>query len=178
MNSRLVALCVALLIASTSFSALARERRVVDYTEGATADAATLEIEVEKKGRFALSIPQVMRLYAIDDVPLKDLDTVAKVFGTSLGQKVDEVQLPAGKHRILLHATGKIGCGWAYLWFVAEPNQRYAAKFEFDRLLSRVWIEDVATGERVGGMAGSNDEPEPNEPSQEMYEATLAKCYV
>lgn len=131
-----------------------------------------------EKPRLALRIRQRMRVYAVDDTPVKKPGLLTQALMTNLGENVDEVRLLPGKHRIHMHATGKISCGWAYLWFVAEPEKRYAARFEFDRLRYRVWIEDLSSGETVGGRVGSKDEPAPNARSQEMFEATNAKCFI
>lgn len=178
MKWRLILLCVAGIIAFSSSAAASGEPTIVDYTNGNAAEGITLEIQAVKKGRFELRSKQRLRVYAVDDTPVKEPGLLAKALMANLGENVDEVRLLPGKHRILLHATGKISCGWAYLWFVAEPEKRYAAKFEFDRLQYRVWIEDMSSGEAVGGMVGSNDEPEPKVRSQEMYDATKAKCFI
>lgn len=177
MKARLISLLLAGLATVSNVAAAADQPVVVDRTDGNSTDAITLQIDGKIPGRFALSHPQRMRVYAVDDIPVKDSSAFAKVFLGGTGEKVDEVRLLPGKHRILLHATGKIGCGWAYLWFVAEPETRYVAKFEFNRLAYRVWIEEMPSGRPVGGMVGADDEPEPRVRSQEMYDATRTKCY-
>lgn len=156
-------------------SVTAGERPVLDLTNGDSQQAATLEIE-SKEGRFgAFALPDRLRVFAVDDVRLKK--PALGRFSGYRGELVSEVLLRPGKHRVLLHAKGKLGCGWAYQWFVAEPGKRYIAKFKFDRLLYKVWIEDVTSGKPVGGLVLSIDEPEPKPRSQDMYDATtLTLC--
>jgi len=73
---------------------------------------------------------------------------------------VDDVLLKPGKHRIRYLAT-TLNSSFAFLdlWFVAEPGKTYASRADFDWGGVRIWIEDVQTGKRVGGIVGSADEP-------------------
>lgn len=73
---------------------------------------------------------------------------------------VDELLLKPGKHRIGYLATDLAGrFAVLDLWFVAAPGKTYVSRTEATRYSVRVWIEDAETGERVGGIAGSADEP-------------------
>lgn len=91
---------------------------------------------------------------------------IASVDGKSTGNwwdtsiVVDEILLKPGKHRIGYVATSLNG-GSAVLglWFVAEPGKSYATRTEGTQFYVRLWIEDVETGKRVGGIVGSEDEP-------------------
>ena len=154
-------------------NAAAGEPRVLDLSAGNPDQAITLEIEM-KEGRFGVwSLPERMRVFAVDDVPVKPL--VLGRFSQYRGDHVEEVLLPPGKHRVMFHLDGKIGCGWGYRWFVAEPGKRYVARFEINRLDFQVWLEEKETGKRVGGLVLSEDEPEPKERSQEMYQVSLTR---
>lgn len=153
-------ICVALAIAAT---ARAGNDYIVDLTDGNADQSVSLDVAA-------------MRVYAVDDNPIKERGILIRLFTPNLGEYVRELRLASGKHRVLMHATGKIGCGWVYLWFVAEPGKRYVAKVEFDRLRYRAWIEESETQMLVGGNVGSSDEPEPKAFSAEMYKATRARC--
>jgi hypothetical protein len=81
---------------------------------------------------------------------------------------VDEILFKPGKHRIGYLTTQWGGrYGLMQLWFVAEPGKSYVTRQELGGSTFRIWIEDVATGERVGGIVGSADEP----PETEAVEA-------
>ena len=83
-----------------------------------------------------------------------------KVGGFLRDAVVDEVVLAPGKHRVGYTAM-KLGGGFAQveLWFVAEPGKRYVSRSRMETYGAFVWIEDAATGQPVGGVIGSDDEP-------------------
>ena len=74
---------------------------------------------------------------------------------------VDEILLKPGKHRIGYVATN-LGGKFAHvdLWFVAEPGRSYATRTVTTPFTVRVWIEEAETGVQVGGIVGSEDEPQ------------------
>lgn len=73
-----------------------------------------------------------------------------------------KVPMKPGKHRIALQfmdtVAGQPMVGNAVLWVVAQPGERYFAKYRADRGFYNVWLED-ANGSKVGGIAWSEDEP-------------------
>ena len=46
-----------------------------------------------------------------------------------------------------------------WLWLNAESGKVYVLKYEIDKDSPRFWFEDGATGNVVGGLVGSDDEP-------------------
>ena len=45
------------------------------------------------------------------------------------------------------------------MWFVAEKGKHYVMRQESVGVTIHSWIEDSATGKKVGGPVGSDDEP-------------------
>jgi hypothetical protein len=70
-----------------------------------------------------------------------------------------EVKVTPGKHDIgLLFNTGT-SLHRQDLWLVACPGKTYDAKARYDENETQMWIEDPESGNRVGGIKGSADEP-------------------
>jgi hypothetical protein len=75
--------------------------------------------------------------------------------------RVEEVHVLPGKHRLItridnlrsnMHAMGD-------LWLIAEPGESYILKARSQGYRVYMWLENERTGQRVGGVTGSDDEP-------------------
>ena len=84
------------------------------------------------------------------------------------GKFPDPIVLTPGKHHIRAQATiayegGRVDHSLSpWLWLVAEPGKDYILKGEHGTnypITIRFWIEDPISGKEVGGLAGSDDEP-------------------
>jgi hypothetical protein len=71
----------------------------------------------------------------------------------------EEVYILPGKHNIVVETKFTFTYAFADLWLVAEPGETYVIKSleKGDRV--RMWIENERTGQPVGGVTGSSDEP-------------------
>lgn len=73
-----------------------------------------------------------------------------------------EFKLAPGKHRIDFELRTFSGVssmvGFSHLWLVAVPGRQYFVMCEMRGEYFSVWIEDEV-GRKVGGIAGSEDEP-------------------
>lgn len=74
-----------------------------------------------------------------------------------------DIRIPPGKHVVKLQMQDSTGGQYQYgetlLWFVAAPGAYYQARYTMSAKGYNVWIED-ADGHRVGGLVGSDDEPD------------------
>ena len=74
---------------------------------------------------------------------------------------IREVSVLPGKHLLFLRESWRGGLWEAYanLWLVAEPGEVYIIKTVAQNMRVKTWIEKERTGEIVGGIVGSDDEP-------------------
>lgn len=72
---------------------------------------------------------------------------------------VNEIWLLPGKHSVGLRYSRNAAHAQADLWFVAEAGKSYVGKYEQRGMRVRIWLEEADTGRRVGGVAGSPNEP-------------------
>lgn len=132
-----------------------REPKVLDMAGAGASEVVILAIESrfkEEGFRGFMAGPERMMVARVDDREMKTFLTVASRF--------DQIRFLPGKHRVVFRVVGKGGLGYADLWFVAERGKSYQAHFETTRQLRfRAWIEDAQTGQPVGGITGSQDEP-------------------
>jgi hypothetical protein len=70
------------------------------------------------------------------------------------------VSVTPGKHTIQVQSFSSV----AELWLVAEPQTQYVVQVRGSKQGERVWIENPQTGQSVGGIKGSADEP-PDSPT-------------
>jgi hypothetical protein len=73
---------------------------------------------------------------------------------------ITEIRVLPGKHTVTFYFNTMKGFTYSKLWFVAEAGKEYIAKAEVSLMGVRIWIEEVGTGKLVGGISGSEDEPE------------------
>jgi hypothetical protein len=66
------------------------------------------------------------------------------------------VSVTPGKHTIQVQSFSSV----AELWLIAEPQTQYVVQVKGSKQGERVWIENQQTGQPVGGIKGSADEPE------------------
>lgn len=148
-------LSVLLLCMASPVLAVEREPKVLDLAGANPNEVAVLTIESrfkEEGFRGFMAGPERMLVARVDDREMKSLLTVATRF--------DQIRFLPGKHRVVFRVAGKGGVGYADLWFVAERGKSYQAHFETTHNLRfRAWIEDAQTGQPVGGITGSQDEP-------------------
>jgi hypothetical protein len=71
-----------------------------------------------------------------------------------------EVSVLPGKHTIFVLVEYPFSHASGSLWLVAEPGGRYIVKESSDWRRVTMWIEDEKTGKKVGGITGSDDEPQ------------------
>jgi len=75
------------------------------------------------------------------------------------------VTLAPGNHRIHVVASGyQMPPPHMWLWLKAEPGKDYVLKDEASKadgggFRVRFWLEDATSGQAVGGIAGSDDDP-------------------
>lgn len=74
-------------------------------------------------------------------------------------EPVNEIWLLPGKHTVALTFRNENSFATTNLWFVADAGKTYIGKYEMQRFSVRMWIEDAETHQRVGGIKGSDDEP-------------------
>lgn len=81
----------------------------------------------------------------------------------------DMTVLTPGKHHIravtvISYKGGRVDHPFSpWLWLVAEPGKDYMLKRELgtnNPITVRFWLEDPVSGKEVGGLAGSDDEPD------------------
>ena len=86
-----------------------------------------------------------------------------------LGHYPDMLVLTPGKHHIravasIVYKGGAVEHPFSpWLWLVAKPGNDYLLKAELktnNTITIRFWLEDSVTGKEVGGIAGSDDEPD------------------
>jgi len=144
-------LALALLLPATAMAKQWKAHKAYDGADLPEDQIAHLKISQESDRRFLFS-RRGLSVRSIDGKPVGNWWTNAKV--------VDELLFKPGKHRIGYMATNLNG-GFAMLdlWFVAEPGKAYVSRTEATWYSVRMWIEDAKTGERVGGVVGSADEP-------------------
>jgi len=72
---------------------------------------------------------------------------------------VPEVRLAPGKHTV--HVVVMLGSWYAEgdLWFVPAPRGEYEVHYHAKDMKVALWIVDKETGQPVGGVKGSDDEP-------------------
>ncbi|GAB3092568.1 hypothetical protein [Lysobacter terrae] len=147
-------------------AALAKDKTYKGYegADPATDQLVHLKVTQESDRRFLFS-RRGLSITSIDDKPIGNWWKNAIV--------VDELLLKPGKHRIgYLATTLNNAFARLDLWFVAEPGKTYASRADFEWLSVRIWIEDAQTGERVGGVVGSVDEPTDAAPAAETGTTT------
>jgi len=71
-----------------------------------------------------------------------------------------EVSVLPGKHTIFVIVEYPFSHASGSLWLIAEPGGRYIVKESSDWRRVTMWIEDEKTGKKVGGITGSDDEPQ------------------
>ena len=81
------------------------------------------------------------------------------------GAGAGEVYVLPGKHRLSIKVHYQISEAMASLWLIAEPGGKYVIKAIangstiWDRRSVQIWIENERSGQAVGGIVGSDDEP-------------------
>lgn len=71
-----------------------------------------------------------------------------------------QLKLAPGKHVLRYGIEGPYQkFGSTKVWFVAQQARVYVVRFDADFYGFRTWIEDKESGQKVGGVVGSSDEP-------------------
>ena len=78
---------------------------------------------------------------------------------TSSSSGAEAVYMLPGKHTLRLRYRGKGAAVTANLWFVGEKGNSYLVRATQTGDGVKVWLEDEKTGQPVGGVRGSPDEP-------------------
>jgi hypothetical protein len=75
--------------------------------------------------------------------------------------RVEEVYVLPGKHRLITRIDNLRSSMFATtdLWLIAEPGESYILKAQSKGYTVYMWLENERTGQRVGGVTGSDDEP-------------------
>ncbi|HTA65300.1 MAG TPA: hypothetical protein VK753_07340 [Xanthomonadaceae bacterium] len=71
----------------------------------------------------------------------------------------DEYRFLPGKHVIAFQVKRGRMDGRTILWFVGVAGKTYSTQLDSSTFHYRLWIQDDATGQPVGGTRGSADEP-------------------
>ncbi len=77
----------------------------------------------------------------------------------SLYHGAGEVYVLPGKHTLILRMHWDIWETTANLWLIVEPGGQYIIKGVAKGRRAWIWIENERTGQQVGGIVGSDDEP-------------------
>jgi hypothetical protein len=81
-----------------------------------------------------------------------------------------EVAVLPGKHTIFLRIDYPFSFAATKLWLVAEAGVVYVAKCSSKWNSVAIWIENERTGQPVGGVSGSDDEPKGNTRRTNQYD--------
>jgi hypothetical protein len=75
--------------------------------------------------------------------------------------RVEEVHVLPGKHRLIVRVEYPRSSTFATgdLWLLAWPGDAYVIKVRSQGYAIYMWLENECTGQRVGGVTGSDDEP-------------------
>jgi hypothetical protein len=80
-------------------------------------------------------------------------------FVVAFANGLGDVCVFPGKHRLHVRASWRSGGVRSDIWLVAEQGGKYVIKAVAKHRYAKIWIEDEKTGEPVGGLVGSDDEP-------------------
>ncbi|GHC27799.1 hypothetical protein [Aidingimonas halophila] len=103
-----------------------------------------------------LTIPHSLAIVCVNGQTFKGLTGEASSISDAIvspGLSHVRIRLQRGVRRMPIASS--------VLWVDAQPGHTYVAKFKLGRRSFRIWLEDEVTGERVGGLLGS--EPRPSE---------------
>jgi len=128
---------------------------VVQMYEGPTlAPSQQVLVRVEQRGRTFAS--ERVDIEQVDGKPT--LGTGEGILSAATGAQ--GVYMLPGKHTLQLRYRGPGGARvTAHLWLVAEAGASYLVKGAQMGDGVKIWIEDEKTGQPVGGVRGSPDEP-------------------
>jgi hypothetical protein len=124
-----------------------------------TSDAAHIKIARDRPRHVSL------RFHRIDgEVPTLRGELLT---GGPYGGDTRPITVAPGKHKIIFAVASRMYGGRSELWLVAQPGGIYSAHVQITGYPDEhtagyrfaVWITDDATGNRVGGVRGSDDEP-------------------
>lgn len=110
-------------------------------------------VRVESRGRTFAS--ERVDIQAVDDK--QTLAMGEGIISSSSG--AEAVYMLPGKHTLRLRYRGKGAAVTANLWFVGEKGSSYLVRATQTGDGVKVWLEDEKTGQAVGGVRGSPDEP-------------------
>jgi hypothetical protein len=127
---------------------------VAQMYEGPTrSPSEQVVLRVEQRGRTFAG--ERVDIQLVDDK--RTLGTGEGIFSSSSGAQA--VYLLPGKHTVRLRYRGPGAAVTSNLWFVGEAGGSYLVRGAQVGDGVQVWIEDEKTGNRVGGVRGSADEP-------------------
>ena len=109
---------------------------------------ATLSFEQKPNGIFSAG-----------SVALHKIDGKEPSSTTWLVRHRSPLSINPGKHNIELSYVVGTSYGHMKLWFVATPGNSYIVRGDSSGYSFKLWVEEEQTGKRVGGIAGSSDEP-------------------
>ncbi len=75
------------------------------------------------------------------------------------GKWAGEVYVLPGKHRIMARIDYGLSFAGGAMWLIAEPGETYLLKALSNGYAVTMWLENERTGQKVGGIIGSDDEP-------------------
>lgn len=75
------------------------------------------------------------------------------------GKWAGEVYVLPGKHRIIAQINNGPSLATGDIWLVAEQGETYVLKALTKGYAVSMWMENKRTGQKVGGITGSDDEP-------------------
>lgn len=128
---------------------------VVQVYEGPTrAPSEQVIVRVEQRGRTMAS--ERVDIEQVDEK--RTLSLGEGILSTASGAQA--VYMLPGKHTLQLRYRGPGGVRvTAHLWLVAEAGGAYLVKAAQTGDGAKIWLEDEKTGQQVGGVRGSPDEP-------------------
>jgi hypothetical protein len=92
----------------------------------------------------------------IDGLP----PSAGAAMGLGMSQYNSPVGLAPGKHTMKIRVGHGLSHGYADIWLVAEAGKTYRIAKESKGYTFRVWFVEDSTGKQVGGVVGSEDEPQ------------------
>ena len=117
---------------------------------------AIIQRDFETKHSIRVTLNKRVRIVKIDNKTIEPLAALFDEFYT----KQPKIYIEQGKHIVdIQYEYGSLFAN-TKLWFVAESGKSYSAKAKTKSYSVFMWIEDDSTGEHVGGVVGSVDEPE------------------
>ena len=118
--------------------------------------------EVPVEQQVILKIPEIHPPHVYQANPKL---RIVSVDGRNIGnwftgaKRADEFRFLPGKRVIQFQMQWGRLVGYSNLWFVGVAGKTYSTHLEFDRWNFKLWINDDATGQPVGGIHGASDEP-------------------